>query len=134
MHYLTVLTRLPNHGTTVTFRPWDIADQDVAELERKALHFKKLVESDNPENREEIDDMVAEFQQQSAAYLPQSMQADEGPATRRRYWSMEEDRFVLSSFVKWASRRICLDSPSRLPCWVTIADWVGVSRHKLLRP
>ena len=53
-----------------------MADLDTESLKRKARHFMQLarVEDEQPETQEEIDDMVAEFQQQSAAVLPKNMQ------------------------------------------------------------
>jgi len=77
-----------------------MADLGTEELKRKARHFRQLVvgEEGEGEGREEIDDMVAEYQQQSAAVLPKSMQRDD--PTRRHFWTMEEDRFLLTGFVK----------------------------------
>jgi hypothetical protein len=92
-----------------------LADLDTEELKRKARHFKKLIREgeDHPESREEIDEMVAEYQQQSAAVLPQSMQSEE--QGKRHFWTLEEDRYLLTSFVKYGLFQR-LDLCTYMPC------------------
>lgn len=83
--------------TSVFARPWDVQGEESEELMKRAMELQRIVhESGEADAAEELDELIAQAQAQAGLNNP----APEDIKNKQFRWTLEEDRFVLTNYVK----------------------------------